>query len=92
MAHTKHRKKTLRKAEETRLDNRAKRSDMRTAIKKARAAPTEDPANADALMSAAAKRLDKAGKTRLIHPNKASRTKSRLAKAANKARAAASES
>ena len=32
--------------------------------------------------------LDKAAKNRVIHPNKAARLKSRLAKAANKAKAA----
>ena len=85
MAHTKHRKKTHRKSEQTRLANRATRSDMRTAIKKVKAA---EPAEVDVALSAAAKRLDKAAKGHLIHPNKAARTKSRLAKAANKAKAA----
>ena len=87
MAHSKHRKKTLRKSREQRLVNRAARSNMRTAVKRARIAATTDPENADAALSAAAKKLDKAGKARLIHPNKANRMKSRLAKARNRAAA-----
>lgn len=87
MAHSKHRKKTLRKSREQRLVNRADRSTVRTAVKKARVAATTDPENADAALSAASQQLDKAGKKRLIHPNKASRLKSRLAKARNRAAA-----
>lgn len=87
MAHSKHRKKTLRKSQAQRLVNRAERSKMRTAVKKARVAVTEDPDNADAALSAATKSLDKAGKRNLIHRNKASRLKSRLAKARNRAAA-----
>ena len=90
MAHSKHRKKTLRQAEAQRLVNRAARSKMRNAVKKARIAATTDPANADAALAAAATKLDKAGSSRLIHPNKANRMKSRLAKARNRAAAQAS--
>ncbi len=89
MAHSKHRKKTLRKAQAQRLVNRAGRSSMRSAVKKARIAVETDPEGADATLAAASKNLDKAGKSRLIHPNKASRLKSRLAKARNRAAAAA---
>ena len=88
MAHSKHRKKTLRKQTATRLKNRDQRSRMRTAVKKARTATEETPADADAAVSAAEKLIDKAGKSRVIHPNKASRIKSRLAKARNRAAAA----
>ncbi len=91
MAHSKHRKKTLRKATEQRLVNRSVRSSMRTAVKIARTAATDDPANADAALAAAARRLDKAGRKRLIHPNTASRLNSRLAKARNRAAAAAAQ-
>jgi len=87
MAHSKHRKKSLRKAQRQRLENRAERSAMRTTVKKARIAVTTDPENADAALSAATQSLDKAGKRRLIHPKKASRLKSRLAKARNRAAA-----
>ena len=90
MAHSKHRKKTLRKATEQRLENRGRRSTMRTAVKQAREAIAADPASADAALAAATQKLDKAGRSRLIHPNKASRLKSRLAKARNKALAAKS--
>jgi small subunit ribosomal protein S20 len=87
MAHSKHRKKTLRQAEAQRLINRGERSKMRTAVKQARTAVETDPANADAALVAASKKLDKAGAKNLIHPNKANRMKSRLAKARNRAAA-----
>lgn len=85
MAHTRHRKKTLRNAAKKRLDNRSKRSSMRTAVKKAEEAIEADPAGADAALAEASKRIDKAAKLRLIHPNKAARTKSRLARTRNRA-------
>jgi small subunit ribosomal protein S20 len=87
MPHTEHRKKTLRKAMKARERNRAARSTLRTAVKKARAVPAGAPEAASAL-AAAAKRLDKAAKTGVIHRNKAARLKSRLAKAQARAAAA----
>lgn len=87
MAHSKHRKKTLRKSREQRLVNRGVRSTMRTAVKNARTAAAETPADADAAITAAASQLDKAADKRVIHPNKANRLKSRLAKARNRAAA-----
>ncbi len=87
MPNTRHRKKTLRKAEEQNVKNRAARSSMRTAVKKAREAVASDPANADDAIEAASKKLDKAARDNLIHKNKAARTKSRLAKARNRAQA-----
>ena len=87
MAHSKHRQKTLRKATEQRLVNRGIRGSMRTAVKNARAAATTTPTEADAVIAAAAARLDKAAMNRVIHPNKANRMKSRLAKAQNRAAA-----
>lgn len=88
MPHTEHRKKTQRKAEKARERNRAVRSALRTSVKRARALAAGTPEAASAL-SAAEQRLDKAAKSRVIHPNKASRLKSRLAKAQNRAAAAA---
>lgn len=89
MPQSKHRKKTLAKNLAKNEINRAKRSNMRTAVKKAKEAIATDPAGADGVLVEATQRLDKAAKQRLIHPNKAARVKSRLAKAQNAAKAAA---
>lgn len=62
------------------LSNRTKRSQLRTAVKKVRAAnPGADAAKA---YQEAASLLDRAGRKHLIHPNAAARHKSRLAKLA----------
>jgi small subunit ribosomal protein S20 len=88
MAHTEHAKKTHRQSEKRKERNRAMRSNIKGAVKSVRAAvPADDKATVATLASAAA-RLDKAAKARVIHPNKASRLKSRLAKALARARAA----
>jgi small subunit ribosomal protein S20 len=60
--------------------NKAARSRLRTAIKKARQAQNTESAG-DAF-EAAKSLLDRAARKRLVHPNKAARLKSRLAKAA----------
>jgi small subunit ribosomal protein S20 len=57
--------------------NRAQRSKLRTALKKVRAAAG---AEAKQAYDEAVRLLDRAGRTRLIHPNAAARQKSRLAK------------
>jgi small subunit ribosomal protein S20 len=49
---------------------------MRTALKKVRQADSAE--TADTALRAAAALLDRAASKRIIHPNKASRTKSRL--------------
>ena len=72
-------KKRMRQSAEARDRNRAQRSQLRTAVKKARTA-----AGDQAAMAVAEKTLDRAGRKRLIHPNAAARLKSRLAKAADK--------
>lgn len=59
--------------------NKAQRSTLRSAVKKAR---TEETAEA---FGAAETLIDRAGRKNLIHRNVANRTKSRLAKLANKA-------
>ena len=89
MAHSKHRKKTLRKSQKQRLINRAERSRMRSTVKAARTAIAGDAGDeaVASAMNAAAKELDKAGGKGLIHKNKAARMKSRLAKARNRAAA-----
>lgn len=58
--------------------NKAAKTELRTAIKKARA----DEATAEVIKTASVK-LDKAAGKGLIHKNKAARLKSRLAKKAN---------
>jgi len=91
MPHTEHRKKTLRKAREANEINRGRRSVVRGALKKARAAVSDGKLDA-AAMSEAVKRLDKAAEYGVFHPNKAARLKSRLAKAANKSSKTAAKS
>jgi small subunit ribosomal protein S20 len=86
MPHTEHRKKTLRKAREANEINRGRRSSVRGALKKARAAVAAGKADAQTLQETV-KRLDKAAEYGVFHPNKVARLKSRLAKAANKSAA-----
>ena len=87
MAHTEHAKKSHRQAEKARVANRDTRSALKTILKTARASVGQDAKATAAISSATAARLDKAAKHRVIHPNKASRLKSRLAKAMRKAAA-----
>lgn len=69
--------------EKRRKRNVAAKSDLRTRTKKvATATTTEERVTAVRDVHSA---LDKAAKRRMIHPRTASRRKSRLAKAANKA-------
>lgn len=72
-------KKRLRQNVARRTHNRSIRSALRTQIRKVREAATAgDVEKAEAEFRLAAKRLDRAGAHRIIHPNKASRLKSRL--------------
>lgn len=66
--------------------NKAQRSALRSAVKKVRTA-TSASETAEALKTAEAL-VDRAGRKNLIHRNVANRTKSQLAKLANKAAAA----
>lgn len=93
MPHTTSAKKALRQSTKRRLHNRAQRSTLRTLIKKFRALIADAAAAADAKEQAyrlVSRRLDQAASRHLIHSNAASRTKSRLARHLNKARAAGS--
>jgi small subunit ribosomal protein S20 len=77
--HTKSAKKHLRQSLERRAKNRATKSAIKTQIRKVRAAVTAgDIATAEAEARLAATKLDRAGAKRVIHPNAAARTKSRL--------------
>ena len=70
-------KKNMRKSRAAAVRNRAQRSALRTALKKAKA-PT---AGADERLSAVSL-LDRAARKGLIHKNAAARQKSRMAKRA----------
>ncbi len=74
-------KKRLRQTKVRTARNKSQRSALRTAVRKALTTPTVETA------TAAESLIDRAGRKRLIHPNTAARTKSRLAKMANKAKA-----
>ena len=69
-------KKNMRKSRSATVRNRAQRSTLRTALKKAKApsATAEDKANAVTL-------LDRAARKGLVHMNLAARQKSKMAKA-----------
>ncbi len=70
-------KKNMRKSRAATVRNRAQRSALRTALKKAKA----PGATADVKL-AATKLLDRAARKGLIHPNNAARNKSKLSRAA----------
>ena len=77
--HTKSAKKHLRQSLERRAKNRAVKSAIKTQVRKVRAAVAAgDIAKAEAEVRLAATKLDRAGAKRVIHPNAAARTKSRL--------------
>jgi small subunit ribosomal protein S20 len=71
--------KAMRKAKRATARNRQRRSQLRTALKRVRAATTTQ--EAAAAYRTAAQLLDRAGRKNLIHRNAAARQKSRLAKA-----------
>lgn len=65
------------------LENKTKRSEMRTAIRSCREAITANAENKKELLIEAIKKVDKAASRKLIHKNTASRRKSKLMKAFN---------
>jgi small subunit ribosomal protein S20 len=65
--------------------NKAARSRLRTAIKKVRQSDTADAEGTEATYLQAKSLLDRAARKRLIHPNKAARLKSQLARASKTA-------
>ncbi len=77
MPNIKSAKKDLRKSRAAAIRNRAQRSALRTAVKKAR---TTGAADTDRL--SAVSLLDRAARKGLIHRNTAARQKSRLARLA----------
>jgi small subunit ribosomal protein S20 len=89
MPNTTSAKKRLRQNEVLRSRNRSIKSSVRSQIKKVRTAVTEgDIAKAESEFRLAAKKLDRAGARRVIHPNTSARYKSRLHKMIKTAKAA----
>ncbi len=78
MPNTKSAEKRVRKERKRTANNRAQRSRMKTALKKVMQADTQPEAEAALKESAAL--LDRFATRRLIHPNKAARKKSQLAR------------
>ena len=77
MANHKSSIKRIRQEEKRRLHNRYYAKTMRNAVKKLRNTP--DKAEATAMFPSVQKMLDKLAKRNLIHKNKASNLKSKLA-------------
>ena len=82
MANHKSAVKRIRQQEKRRLHNRYYAKTMRNAVRKLRA--TTDKAAAIGLLPSVQKALDKLAKTNVIHQNKASNLKSKLALYVNK--------
>ena len=79
MPTTKSAKKRHRQSLERRATNRATKSAIKTQVRKVRQAITAgDVAKAETELRTTATRLDRAASKRIIHPNAAARTKSRL--------------
>lgn len=78
MAHTKQAAKRNRQNIKARARNKVQRSTMKSAIRGIRKAASADEAKA--ALPDTMKKIDKAAKNRVIHPNAAARLKSRLAK------------
>lgn len=93
MANTKSSKKDLRRIAKRRVRNQQAKSALKTYVKKVRVTATgSDAETAKSALVAAVSALDKAAQRGIIHKNQAARRKSRIAKAANKAKAAAAAS
>ena len=84
MANIKSQKKRIITAEKARMRNKAVRSELKTAVKRVRAAVEANDAElAQAEANKAGKLLDKAASKGVIHKNQASNRKSGLAKLVN---------
>lgn len=86
MANTSSAEKRIRQERKRSAHNRTQRSRLKTAIKKVNT--TTDPAEAQASLTEVSGMLDRMATRRIIHPNKAARKKSQLARALNKQKAA----
>ena len=81
MPRTRSAKKAMRQTKARTAVNRAQRSELRSAVKKAKstAGTLEER---QAAVREAERLLDRAGRKNIVHPNTAARTKSRLSKLA----------
>ncbi len=85
MPHSRSAKKRVRQNEKARMRNKAEKSAMRTQVKKVKKAiEAGDLEQAEKELPAAMKRLDKAARKNVIHPNTAARRKSRLQRDLNR--------
>lgn len=80
MANTRSAKKRIKQNEKRRLRNRALRSEIRSAVKTARAAAVGKTPKAAEEVHAAIRQLDRAVSRGVIHRNTAARKKSSLAR------------
>lgn len=78
MANIKSQKKRILTNEKSRLANKAFRSQVKTAIKKAAAAKTADASDKETLINSAVSLIDKSVTKGVWKANKAAREKSRL--------------
>ncbi|MGH7448269.1 MAG: 30S ribosomal protein S20 [Longimicrobiales bacterium] len=78
MANTRSAEKRIRQADKRTENNRSHRSRMKTAIKRVMGA--QDAGTADAAYREVSALLDRMASRRIIHPNKAARKKSQLAR------------
>ena len=81
MPNIKSAKKRMVLGELNREKNRAERSRLRTALKRARESQADQ---AQDLVKAAVSLLDQAAQERIVHPNRAARLKGQLARHLNK--------
>ncbi len=85
MAHTDSAKTRIKTDEKARVANKGKRSAMKTYMKRVQdAVNAGDKAKANAELIVATQKIDKAAKSRVLHPNNAARKKSVLAKLVGK--------
>ncbi|MBN1361026.1 MAG: 30S ribosomal protein S20 [Sedimentisphaerales bacterium] len=84
MAHSLSAKKRVRQNDKRRVINRARKSQVKTQVKRLEAALSEGNVEAaNAQFQAVVKKLDKVASTSTMHKNTAARKKSRLAKRLN---------
>ena len=86
MAHTKSALKTIKKSKKRHEQTKAVKSTLFTLEKKFRNAVDAKEENVAELYAAVCAKLDKAAKANIIHTNKVSRKKSRLAALINSAK------
>ncbi len=80
MPNIKSAKKRVKVIEKKTLRNKAIKSDLKTALKKADAAVAENAADKEQVVRAAIKKVDMACTKGILHKNNAARKKSQLAK------------